>query len=186
MSSQTILLLVIGLLGILVVWLASTVSRMNRLDDRVVAARAALDAQLVRRAAVAQAIADAHPEVLDQHAGALRAAAREALAADHASREAAENTLGHLLRAAGSTPGGLPSSLQGELNSTTERVVLARRFYNDAVRDNRQLRGQGLPRLFRLAARRPLPAHFDIDDRPPAPATPPRRPTDQRSDRPRT
>lgn len=165
-SSPTILLIVLGLLAVLLVWIASTVSRLDRLDDRVLAARSALDAHLVRRAAVARAIADEHPHVLGQRAEELRHAAHEALNAADGSREGAENTLGHLLRAVDSDFGGVPESLLRDLRSTTERVVLARRFYNDAVRDNRQLRGQGLPRLFRLAARRPLPAHFDIDDRP--------------------
>lgn len=166
MSSQAILVMVLGLLAILLIWLASTVSRLDRLDDRVLAARSALDAQLVRRAAVAQAIADEHPDVLGGRAEELRRAAHGALNADNASREEAENELGHLLRAAGPALGHMPETLRVDLRSTTERVVLARRFYNDAVRDTRQLRGQGLPRLFRLAARRPLPAHFDIDDRP--------------------
>ncbi len=165
-SSQTILLIVLGLLAILLVWIASTVSRLDRLDDRVAAARSALDAQLVRRSAVAQAIADEHPEVLGERAEDLRHAAHEALNADEASREGAENTLGHLLRAVESELGELPQNLGADLRATTERVVLARRFYNDAVRDNRQLRGQGLSRVFRLAASRPLPVHFDIDDRP--------------------
>ncbi len=165
-SSQTILLIGLALLAILLVWLASTVSRLDRLDDRVLAARSALDAQLVRRAAVAQAIADEHPDLLGGRADELRHAAHEALNADDASREAAENTLGHMLRGVGPELGGLPQHLRQDLRSTTERVVLARRFYNDAVRDNRQLRGQGLPRLFRLGGRRALPAHFDIDDRP--------------------
>ena len=166
MSSETILLVVLGLLAVLLVWIASTVSRLDRLDERVGAARSALDAQLVRRAAVAQAIADEHPEVLGQRAEELRRASHEALNADDATREEAENTLGHLLRAIGPEIGGLPNTLVLDLRATTERVVLARRFYNDAVRDNRQLRGQGLSRFFRLAARRPLPTHFDIDDRP--------------------
>jgi len=165
-SSQTILLIVLGLLAVLLIWIASTVSRLDRLDSRVLAARSALDAQLVRRAAVARAIADEHPNVLGQRAEELRNAAHEALSADDASREGAENALGHLLRAVGTDLGGVPTSLRSDLRSTTERVVLARRFYNDAVRDDRQLRGQALPRLFRLAARRPPPAHFDIDDRP--------------------
>ena len=165
-SSQTILMIALGLLAVLLFWIASTVSRLDRLDDRVVAARSALDAQLVRRAAVAQAIADEHPQILGERADELRRAAHDALDADDGSREAAENTLGHLLRAIGTDLGGVPVHLAADLMSTAERVVLARRFYNDAVRDNRQLRGQGLPRLFRLAARRPLPAHFDIDDRP--------------------
>lgn len=166
MSSQTILVIVLVLLATLLIWLASTVARLDRLDDRVLAARSALDAQLVRRAAVAQAIADEHPELLGGRSEELRQAAHDALNAEEAFREEAENALGHMLRAAGALLGGLPQSLRLELRSTNERVVLARRFYNDAVRDNRQLRRQGLPRLFRLAVRRPLPAHFDIDDRP--------------------
>ena len=44
------------------------------------------------------------------------------------------------------------------------RVGLARRFYNDAVRDTRTLRTQRLARVQRLHARRPLPRYFDIDD----------------------
>ncbi|MBA3339282.1 MAG: hypothetical protein H0T54_05995 [Geodermatophilaceae bacterium] len=166
MSNQTILVLVLGVLAILLLWLASTVSRLDRLDDRVLAARSALDAQLVRRAAVALAIADEHPDTLGGRADELRQAAHAALNADNASREEAENELGHVLRAIGSELGRVRQTLRADLRSTTERVVLARRFYNDAVRDNRQLRGQGLSRFFRLAARRPLPAHFDIDDRP--------------------
>lgn len=166
MSSEAILLVVLGLLGVLLVWIASTVSRLDRLDERVGAARSALDAQLVRRAAVAQAIADEHSAVFGQRAEELRRAAHDALNADDGAREGAENTLGHLLRAVGPEIGALPAALVLDLRATTERVVLARRFYNDAVRDNRQLRGQGLSRIFRLAARRPLPTHFDIDDRP--------------------
>jgi len=167
-SSQAILLIVLGMLAILLIWIASTVSRLDRLDDRVNAARSALDAQLVRRAAVAQAIADEHSEVFGQRAEELRRAAHDALNADEGAREGAENTLGHLLRAVGPEIGALPRALVLDFKATTERVVLARRFYNDAVRDNRQLRGQGLSRLFRLAARRPPPTHFDIDDRPTA------------------
>jgi hypothetical protein len=45
-------------------------------------------------------------------------------------------------------------------------VVLARRFYNDAVRDTRSLRSRRLPRLLAPAGRRPLPAFFEIADAP--------------------
>lgn len=166
MSSQTILVIVLAVLAIVLIWIASTVARLDRLDDRVLAARSALDAQLVRRAALAQAIADEHPESLGGRVDELRLAAHEALNADDTAREEAENRLGNVLRAVEPEFGRLPQQLRLELRSITERVVLARRFYNDAVRDNRQLRGQGLSRVFRLAARRQMPAHFDIDDRP--------------------
>jgi hypothetical protein len=43
-------------------------------------------------------------------------------------------------------------------------VLIARRFYNDAVRDTRTLRRRRLPRLLHLAGRRELPQFFDIDD----------------------
>jgi hypothetical protein len=59
----------------------------------------------------------------------------------------------------------VPAALRTDLAGTATRVLLARRFYNDAVRDTRELRGRRLPRLLRLHARRPLPRYFDIDDR---------------------
>jgi hypothetical protein len=49
-------------------------------------------------------------------------------------------------------------------------VLIARRFYNDAVRDTRTLRARRMPRLLRLAGRRSLPQFFDIDDTPPVAA----------------
>ena len=47
----------------------------------------------------------------------------------------------------------------------TTAFALARRFYNDAVRDTAALRNRRLPRLMRLHGSRPLPRYFDIDDR---------------------
>jgi hypothetical protein len=47
-------------------------------------------------------------------------------------------------------------------------VLIARRFYNDAVRDTRALRARRMPRLLRLAGRVELPQFFDIDDTVPA------------------
>jgi hypothetical protein len=43
-------------------------------------------------------------------------------------------------------------------------VQVARRFYNDAVRDTRTLRARRMPRLLHLAGRVELPQFFDIDD----------------------
>ncbi len=165
MGSQSALLIVLALLAVLAFWIASTVSRLDRLDGRVLMARSALDAQLVRWAAVAQVISDEHPEVVGHRAHELRRAAHNALNAADATREAVENTLGRHLRAVGPELSALPEALILDLRSTTERVVLARRFYNDAVRDLRDLRGQRMPRLLRLGARRPVPGYFEIDDR---------------------
>ncbi|MCW2537962.1 MAG: uncharacterized protein JWQ26_3661, partial [Modestobacter sp.] len=73
-------------------------------------------------------------------------------------REAAENALGRELRR-------VPARLRpAEAGDADVRVGLARRFYNDAVRDTRALRRRRLSRLLRLHARRPWPRYFDIDD----------------------
>jgi hypothetical protein len=54
-------------------------------------------------------------------------------------------------------------------------VQVARRFYNDAVRDTRSLRARRMPRVLRLAGHVQLPQFFDIDDTvpPQAPTSPP-------------
>ncbi|MDX6641557.1 MAG: hypothetical protein QOF12_2568, partial [Solirubrobacteraceae bacterium] len=59
-----------------------------------------------------------------------------------------------------------------ELREGAARVLIARRFYNDAVRDTRTLRARRMPRLLRLAGRRAVPQFFDIDDTLPAAAQP--------------
>ena len=79
-------------------------------------------------------------------------------------RELAENALGRELRELPDGLPGVPTALATDLRGTATRLGLARRFYNDAVRDTRALRRRRLPRLLRLHARRPLPRFFDIDD----------------------
>ena len=59
---------------------------------------------------------------------------------------------------------GLPTALRADLDGTATRLGLARRFYNDAVRDTAALRTRRLPSLLRLHASRPLPRFFDIED----------------------
>jgi hypothetical protein len=45
--------------------------------------------------------------------------------------------------------------------------VLARRFYNDAVRDTQAFRRRRVVRALRLTGHAPEPEFFDIDDTPP-------------------
>jgi hypothetical protein len=167
---MTTVVTVVAVVALLAAWVTWTATRVDRLHSRVDAARATLDAQLVRRAAAAQAMVDRLPDQVDPHlAGALRAAAREALDADDAVRESAENDLGRALADLPTEllerPGpGLARELLHDLAEASSRVVLARRFYNDAVRDTRALRGRRLPRLLRLGAHRPLPRFFEIDE----------------------
>lgn len=153
------LFVAVAVVVLLAVWVTWTANRIDRLHERVRSARAALDAQLVRRAAAAQALADEPDLLAPELRSALRGAAHDALGADDAGRESAENDLGRLLAQVDA------ATVPGDLREATSRVGLARRFYNDAVRDLRDLRGQRVPRLFRLGARAPMPAFFEIDDR---------------------
>jgi len=155
-----------AVLLLLLVWTGWTLTRLRRLQARVARAWTALDTQLQRRAGLAEELARQYPGALGaQRASALAAAAADARAPADGDRELAENALGQELR---DLPGdllGVPIALQTDLAGTTTRVGLARRFYNDAVRDTRALRRHRFPRLLRLHARRPLPRYFDIDDR---------------------
>jgi hypothetical protein len=163
---------------LLTLWLTFTVTRLDRLHARVDAALAAMDAQLVRRAAALQHVAEAPDSGL---AAGVRAEyeriAGRALAAGPAGpgREEAENAVGRAVRELVAAPGAVRPEALGELHEAAARVLIARRFYNDAVRDTRALRARRLPRLLRMAGRREMPQFFDIDDTAPtaAPSSPP-------------
>ncbi|MDK3258427.1 hypothetical protein [Blastococcus capsensis] len=166
MTSLAWLLLAAGLLVVLVVWAGWTLTRLRRLGARVDRAWATLDAQLQRRAGLAEELARQHPAALgDAAAGALAAAAAQGRASGPGDRELAENALGRVLRELPPELPGVPAALRTDLAGTQTRVALARRFYNDAVRDTRQLRGRRFPRWAGLHRSRPLPRYFDIDDR---------------------
>jgi len=96
--------------------------------------------------------------------------ARAALEAeqDDTRRQAVENAVGRAVaELADRAPGSDPATWS-ELDEAAARVLIARRFYNDAVRDTRNLRSGRLPRLLRMAGRRAMPEFFDIDDTPPS------------------
>jgi hypothetical protein len=156
-------LVTLGSIGaFLALWVTWIASRVDRLYNRTGAARASLDAQLVRRAAALQALVDRSVDQLSpQRAEHLRAVSRASLDADETTREAAENDLSRALR---EIPPNLDPELLADLADAARRVTFARRFYNDAVRDTVALRGQWLPRIFRLGRRRALPTFFEIDD----------------------
>lgn len=160
MTTGAWLLLVAGvLLVLLLLWTAWTLTRLRRLAGRVRRARDVLDAALLRRAELAAALAREGADALGPDlAAALARAAAGARAPSAGDREAAENGLGRLLRRV------LEEVRPAELTEAGVRVGLARRFYNDAVRDTRALRHGRLARVLRLHARRPLPRYFDIDD----------------------
>ena len=169
---MTTFVLLVAVVVAVAVHLSWTAGRIDRLHARVEAARNALDAQLVRRAAAARALAThcTSRGLLAEEGDALLAAAAGALHAPPASREAAENDLSRALRralaalpdaaAADAELGGLLD----EVEVAVTRVGLARTFHNEAVRDTRSLRGRRVPRLFQLAGHAPMPEYFEIDD----------------------
>jgi hypothetical protein len=159
--------LLLGAVVVLVLaWTGWVLTRLRRLERRVSRAWITLDAQLQRRAGLVGELARSHPAAVGtEQAGRLAAAAAEARTPSAGDRELAENALGWLLRELPDELPGVPTALRDDLAGTATRVGLARRFYNDAVRDARELRGRRLPRLLRLHARHPLPRFFDIDDR---------------------
>ena len=163
----TWLLVAATALVLLLVWTSWLLTRLRRLEARVARAWTALDTQLQRRAGLAEELVRRHPAAVgEERARYLAAFAADAREPRDGDREAAENLLGRELRELPPGLPGVPPALRTDLAGTATRVVLARRFYNDAVRDTRELRGRRLPRLLRLHARRPLPRYFDIDDRP--------------------
>ncbi len=166
-----IAVLVVVLLAV-VLWAFQTASRLDRLHVRNDLSWQALDGALGRRAVVARAVAaDAY------HGGPagkrLAALADAAERAPRSGREACENELSAAVAMV--DPAALPTALIAELADAEARVLLARRFHNDAVRDTLALRERRPVRWLRLGGTAPLPSYFEIAERgetalpPPAP-----------------
>jgi 8-oxo-dGTP pyrophosphatase MutT (NUDIX family) len=147
---MTTVLVVVLVALLLAAWILAIANRLDRLHVRTDAAWAALDAALARRAVVTRALLD--PE--------LSAAASKAESATRAERELAENELSGLLGAVDRSK--LPPALAAELSDAEERVMLARRVHNDAVRDTLLQRRRRVARWLRLAGTAPQPSYFEI------------------------
>ncbi|WP_109774598.1 hypothetical protein [Quadrisphaera granulorum] len=173
----TLVLAGVVVLGGLAWWLSARAARLDRMHVRVESTRAALDAALLRRAAATEALVASG--ALDPASALLLAsAAAEATAPlEEVEREVVESDLSRALRAV-LTPGAVQvlhdrrdvvvEGLLADLATACERVVLARRFANDAVVAARRTRGRRVERWAHLAGRAPLPRTFDVDDEPPA------------------
>jgi hypothetical protein len=171
------LIFAVAVAVLLTMWITFTLTRLDRLHARVDAAQAAMDAQLVRRAAALQHVAESPDSGVPQPLrGNYDDIAKRALGVhlEDGERQAAENAVGRALTELAALPDRLRPDAVAELQEAAARVLIARRFYNDAVRDTRALRGRRLPRLFRMAGRRPMPQFFDIDD-----TVPERRPAEE-------
>lgn len=173
-------LVVLAVLLVLGWYLSFSAARLDRLHHQVETLRAALDAQLARRAAAA---VEAAP-LLDPATGLLVAdAATLALAAGETRAESewleaggpveeVENDLTRALYVAFGDPAHVielraaPLAAQSLdlLGQACARVQLARRFHNDAVSQTLRVRRKRVVRLARLAGHAPLPGMVEIDD----------------------
>jgi hypothetical protein len=151
------------------IWYALwTARRLDRLHARVDAASAALEAQLVRRSAAAAAfgaaVALSPPVAIALASAAADASVATGLGHD---REVTENAVTRALAGAvKSSPDSFaaPSAVASELHDEALRASIARRFYNDAVRDALMVRERRVVRWLRLAGRAPHPGYFEMDD----------------------
>lgn len=173
--SVAILALVLVLVVIVLAvgsWVYQTANRLDRLHVRYDLSWQALDSALARRAVVARAVAAAIADCRGAHAGVaaaggadkrLAALADVAECAPRHEREACENELSAALALV--NLGALPPALVAELADAEARVLLARRFHNDAVRDTLALGERPTVRLLRLGGTAALPTYFEIAER---------------------
>ncbi|OBK46671.1 NUDIX domain-containing protein [Mycobacterium sp. 1081908.1] len=154
---------VVALVGFAGGWAYRTAHRLDRLHVRYDLSWQALDGALARRAVVARAVA------IDGYGNSAEGRRLAALAdaAERAPRPARENAENELSAALATVdPASLPAGLIAELADAEARVVLARRFHNDAVRDTLALRERFLVRTLRLGGTAALPSYFEILERP--------------------
>jgi 8-oxo-dGTP pyrophosphatase MutT (NUDIX family) len=147
-------------------WGYRTANRLDRLHVRYDLSWQALDSALARRAVVARAVATnafSGATDTDNEGKRLIGLADAAEQAPRQAREARENKLSAALAMV--DPESVPSGLIAELGDAETRVLLARRFHNDAVRDTLALRERRLVRLLRLSGTAALPSYFEIAER---------------------
>jgi hypothetical protein len=179
-----LVVLAVVLWGFYVSWRAS---RLDRLHNRVEAARASLDLALVRRASAASELASSG--LLDPAASLLLADAVRRVRQDgKAERGLAESDLTRALRATlgdpdfrkelvgGGVGGGLVDSvadgvisngageLVAEVEAAAQRVFIARKFYNDLAGRTVDARRRPLVKVLHLSGSAKQPEFFDIDD----------------------
>ena len=165
-----LVVLAVVLWGFYISWRAS---RLDRLHNRLEAARTALDLAMVRRSSAAYALASSG--LLDPATSLLLADAEgRAKDAGPGERDLAESDLTRALRAAFGQPGFRKElddkgggELVAEVEAAARQVFIARKFYNDVAARTMDARRRPLARVFRLAGSAPPPQFFEIDDAPP-------------------
>jgi hypothetical protein len=155
-----------AVLAVIALYCVFTARRLDRLHARIDAAAAAFDAQLRKRTVAVAVLAEELPPAF---AGSMRAALSatadvSGLAHD---REVAENLLSRrLAHLADDQPRTFlaPTPAAVNVHDDALRASIARRFYNDTVRDALVVRDRRTVRWLRLAGHAPHPAYFEMDD----------------------
>jgi hypothetical protein len=167
----TIIVLVVLALVLWSFYVSWRASRLDRLHNRVEAARTALDLALVRRAAAAAELASSG--LLDPATSLLLVdAVRRARQAAQAERDLAESDLTRALRATLGDPDFRKeiigddgaAELVTEVEAAAQQVFIARKFYNDVAGRTIDARRRPLPRVLRLYGSAQQPVFFDMDD----------------------
>jgi hypothetical protein len=167
----TIIVLVVLALVLWSFYVSWRASRLDRLHNRVEAARTALDLALVRRAAAASELASSG--LLDPATSQLLVdAVRRARQAVQAERDLAESDLTRALRATLGDPDFRKeiigddgaAELVTEVEAAAQQVFIARKFYNDVAGRTIDARRRPLPRVLRLYGSAQQPVFFDMDD----------------------
>jgi hypothetical protein len=163
-----LVVLAMVLWGFYISWRAS---RLDRLHNRLEAARTALDLAIVRRSSAAYELASSG--LLDPATSLLLAdAVRGARDASQAERDLAESDLTQALRAVFGQPGFRKeledmdggAELIAEVEAAAQQVFIARKFYNDLAARTSDARRRPLARIFRLAGSASPPRFFEMDD----------------------
>ncbi|WP_228001708.1 NUDIX hydrolase [Nocardia australiensis] len=167
-TTVLVLALIAAVIFAIGIWAYSTANRLDRLHVRSDQSWAALDAALARRAVVARSVgvAMAGPmsdPALTEQAALLTALADRAERVSRADRETVENQLSAAL--SGIDIAKLRPQQVAELADAEARVLIARRFHNDAVRDTLALRTRRPVRILHLGGTAPLPTYFEITER---------------------
>ena len=151
-------------------------SRLDRLHNRVEAARTAFDLALVRRASAASELASSG--LLDPAASLLLAdAVRRVREVGPDERDLAESDLTRALRATLGDPDFRAelaadhgaanqgeTELVAEVEAAAHQVFIARKFYNDLAGRTVYARRRPLARVLRLSGSARRPEFFDMDD----------------------
>ena len=167
----TIIVLVVLAVVLWSFYVSWRASRLDRLHNRVEAARTALDLALLRRSSAAAELASSG--LLDPATSLLLGdAVRRARQADPAERYLAESDLTRALRATLGDPefrkeivgDDGAAELVTEVEAAAQQVFIARKFYNDLAGRTVYARRRPLARVLRLAGSAQLPRFFDMDD----------------------